>query len=187
MGRSRVVKVDELPIVRRLGSRFENQPSKGKRKGDVFALRMTDVERGRIEARMEAAGGPRSLGPWLVWFALNAVPPERTTVEKQAESQLFHPDGRPALPATDWTFPANKPGPGQLALPGITRSSTPAELSAARATFLASPWLLNRTNKVHRRSLLRLVKLREDDLRKAVDARWKKRGAHTARRRKGSK
>jgi hypothetical protein len=43
---------------------------KGRRRGDVFPVRVTPDERARLEAMQGAGGGPRSLGPWLVWRAL---------------------------------------------------------------------------------------------------------------------
>lgn len=39
------------------------------RRGKVFSVRVTDEQRARIEQRM-SAGGPRALGPWLLWSAL---------------------------------------------------------------------------------------------------------------------
>lgn len=46
------------------------------RKGRVFALRLTDVEREALEREHEASkDGPRAFGPWLLWRALgNAAP-----------------------------------------------------------------------------------------------------------------
>lgn len=46
------------------------QASKGRRRGAVFALRMTEAERDALLAAMERDKGPRALGPWLIWRAL---------------------------------------------------------------------------------------------------------------------
>lgn len=51
-------------------SRRVGQASKGRRRGEVFPIRMTVEERARVEAMMRA-GGPRSIGPWLLWRALS--------------------------------------------------------------------------------------------------------------------
>jgi hypothetical protein len=40
------------------------------RRGDVFSVRLTDAERAELERRQAEGGGPRSIGPWLVWSAL---------------------------------------------------------------------------------------------------------------------
>jgi hypothetical protein len=41
------------------------------RRGAVFSVRVTDEERGALEAAQRRGGGPRRLGPWLVWRALS--------------------------------------------------------------------------------------------------------------------
>lgn len=40
------------------------------RRGEVFSVRVTAEERAALEAARAAGGGPRHLGPWLVWNAL---------------------------------------------------------------------------------------------------------------------
>lgn len=50
------------------------QASRGRRRGAVFPIRVTDEERARLESYQRAGGGPRSLGPWLLWRALEAGP-----------------------------------------------------------------------------------------------------------------
>jgi hypothetical protein len=40
------------------------------RRGAVFSMRLTDEQREDVERRM-LGGGPRSLGPWLLWAALS--------------------------------------------------------------------------------------------------------------------
>jgi hypothetical protein len=47
--------------------------SKGRRRGDVFPIRVTAEERAKLEALQRAGGGPRALGPWLVWRALGGA------------------------------------------------------------------------------------------------------------------
>lgn len=48
------------------------------RRGAVFSVRVTDEERATLENHQRAGGGPRRLGPWMLWRALTAgavVPP----------------------------------------------------------------------------------------------------------------
>lgn len=49
------------------------------RRGAVFTLRVTDEERARLEAQQRQGGGPRHLGPWILWRALTtgAVVPDQ--------------------------------------------------------------------------------------------------------------
>lgn len=49
------------------------QASRGRRRGAVFSVRVTEEERAMLE-HLQQAGGPRALGPWLVWRALGNVP-----------------------------------------------------------------------------------------------------------------
>lgn len=51
--------------------RKTGQPSKGRRRGDVFSVRVTADERAELECWQKQGGGPRSLGRWLVWRALS--------------------------------------------------------------------------------------------------------------------
>lgn len=47
------------------------QHSRGRRRGSVFPIRLTDEQRAEIESRMQATpNGPRAIGPWLLWSAL---------------------------------------------------------------------------------------------------------------------
>lgn len=39
------------------------------RRGSVFSVRMTDSERIRLERLRRRVGGPRAMGPWLLWSA----------------------------------------------------------------------------------------------------------------------
>lgn len=45
---------------------------RGGRRGAVFCLRLTDAERTDLERMRAAGGGPRAMGPWLVWQALRS-------------------------------------------------------------------------------------------------------------------
>lgn len=47
------------------------------RRGRNFVLRMTEEEEGACLERMAQTGGPLSLGPWLIWRALDGKPPGR--------------------------------------------------------------------------------------------------------------
>lgn len=49
------------------------QASKGNRRGDVFSVRLTPEQRARLDALQAEGGGPRAVGPWLVWRALDAI------------------------------------------------------------------------------------------------------------------
>lgn len=56
------------------------------RRGAVFSLRVTDEERARLDVYQRAGGGPRALGPWLVWRALDAGPVPGLVVPRQADA-----------------------------------------------------------------------------------------------------
>lgn len=58
-------------------SRKTGQSSKGRRRGSVFPVRVTDDERSQLEALQARGEGPRALGPWLIWRALDGEPPPR--------------------------------------------------------------------------------------------------------------
>lgn len=45
------------------------------RRGAVFSTRITEDERTALEAMQRKRGGPRALGRWLVWRALEGEPP----------------------------------------------------------------------------------------------------------------
>lgn len=50
------------------------------RRGHVFSMRLTTEMRATLEALQRRGGGPRALGPWLVWHALASAangPPAR--------------------------------------------------------------------------------------------------------------
>jgi hypothetical protein len=55
-------------------TRQQGQPSRGRRRGAVFSVRVTQEERAALE-QQQGGGGPRALGPWLVWRALDGEPP----------------------------------------------------------------------------------------------------------------
>jgi hypothetical protein len=46
------------------------QQSRGRRRGVVFSVRVTEEERAQLDALQQAGGGPRALGPWLIWNAI---------------------------------------------------------------------------------------------------------------------
>lgn len=87
------------------------QASRGNRRGSNFSVRVTEEERAALEALQAAqrnaqGGGPRGLGPWLVWNALRALPGPGTapssspgTAPAAALPDLFgHCRLEPALP-----------------------------------------------------------------------------------------
>ena len=47
------------------------QARKGRR-GDAFAIRITEDERERLRVAHRSVGGPRALGPWMIWRALGS-------------------------------------------------------------------------------------------------------------------
>lgn len=47
----------------------KSRQDRGRRRGAVFCIRLTDEERKRFEERMMRGDGPRSLGAWLKWRA----------------------------------------------------------------------------------------------------------------------
>lgn len=53
--------------LRRTGQR------RGMRRGEVFAVRLTNEERDQLAAARDSTAGPDALGPWLVWAARAAV------------------------------------------------------------------------------------------------------------------
>lgn len=52
----------------------ERRQQRNGRRGFVFSVRLTEAERARAELAQALHGGPRALGPWLVWQALRAAP-----------------------------------------------------------------------------------------------------------------
>lgn len=47
--------------------------ARGGRRGSVFSVRMTDEERVRLELLRRRVGGPRAMGPWLLWSAMRCA------------------------------------------------------------------------------------------------------------------
>ncbi len=43
---------------------------RGNRRGNVFAVRITDAERVTLEVSRKVMGGPSALGPWILWQCL---------------------------------------------------------------------------------------------------------------------
>ena len=46
---------------------------RGRRRGEVFPLRLTAAERAELETLKASTAGPRGLGPWLQWAARKAA------------------------------------------------------------------------------------------------------------------
>lgn len=46
------------------------QTGRGRRRGVNFTVRVTEAEREALEAYRRAGGGPRAIGPWVLWRAL---------------------------------------------------------------------------------------------------------------------
>lgn len=49
------------------------QRSRGRRQGNVFSVRITPEQREQLERDCAADQGPKALGPWLVWRALQGT------------------------------------------------------------------------------------------------------------------
>lgn len=62
------------------------QQSRGRRRGSVFSVRLTDEERGELEALQRSDRGPAGLGPWLVWRALRGTTRARSALPIQEDS-----------------------------------------------------------------------------------------------------
>ena len=60
------------------------QASRGRRRGEVFSMRLTPETRNHLQRLQASQGGPAALGPWLVWRAL----------EKE-EQPRYYPSGTP--------------------------------------------------------------------------------------------
>lgn len=54
------------------------QSRRGNRRGANFTVRITEEERAGLEAKQRELGGPKGLGPWLVWRGLDGEPPRGT-------------------------------------------------------------------------------------------------------------
>lgn len=65
-----VVMTRRRPRFVRDGASSERQKRDGRR-GAVFSIRLTDEERGELEAYQQSEEGPTSLGAWLKWSALS--------------------------------------------------------------------------------------------------------------------
>jgi hypothetical protein len=51
------------------------QASRGTRRGRNFTIRASDAEHEALATVRAQLGGPRALGPWLIWAGLRAAPP----------------------------------------------------------------------------------------------------------------
>lgn len=123
------------------------QKSRGKRKGNVFAMRLEPAVRVALEAACAADTGPKSLGPWLVWRATS----DRKRV-MPARAGTTNPERGTALAGVGNTLPAEARPFGEC-LAALERfverwwklagdEEQEAELQAARAALvqLAEPW-----------------------------------------------
>lgn len=71
-----------------MNARRTGQLSRGRRRGVVFSVRVTDAERAQLEALQRQGGGPHRLGPFMLWRALHggttrpggAPPVEKRTI-----------------------------------------------------------------------------------------------------------
>lgn len=55
-----------------MNARRRGQTSRGRRRGEVFSVRVTEEEREKLRSLQQVEAGPRALGPWLLWSALRA-------------------------------------------------------------------------------------------------------------------
>jgi hypothetical protein len=68
---------DHASLIAKLTTRANGQPSKGRRRGKVFSVRVTDDERAALERLRAHGDGPQAIGPWMLWRALGGEPGDR--------------------------------------------------------------------------------------------------------------
>ncbi len=66
---------------------------RGRRRGEVFPLRLTTANRQRYTAATLATAGPKGLGPWLLWAVDHALRGERLPRAAPPREALPHPNG----------------------------------------------------------------------------------------------
>lgn len=64
------------------------QASRGRRRGFVFPLRVTEEEHRALVALHRDRQGPRALGPWILWRALGGEPGDRAIPRRRADAYL---------------------------------------------------------------------------------------------------
>lgn len=74
------------------------QKSRGRRQGNVFALRLSPEQRAELEALCAADAGPRNLGPWIVRRALGTAHPGRV-IPTPAVAAGYYPSSGNTPPA----------------------------------------------------------------------------------------
>lgn len=85
------------------------------RRGAVFSVRLTDAERIRLELIRRQIGGPRAMGPWLVWRA------QRSSGSTRAAPQQGSPRAAPRQGSTP---------PAALVLPDQVQNALESVLPA---------------------------------------------------------
>lgn len=60
--------------------------SRGNRAGDIFTLRLTAEQRAELEQLQARSDGPRALGPWLLWAAMQCDTVPRQSLGNTASS-----------------------------------------------------------------------------------------------------
>lgn len=88
------------------------QRSRGGRQGNVFPIRLRPDERAELEALCAADHGPRHLGPWLVWKALQGPAEPAAAAPPAAASPMDARDGA-------WLVDAPPPRPAGALGPGV--------------------------------------------------------------------
>lgn len=86
----------------------------------MFAVRITDDERARLEEEKKKGGGPRALGPWIVWRALH--PPEIRRAARRDASR------RGDLGDTSSTWSGSTELPPAAVVPGYARRTRRARV-----------------------------------------------------------
>lgn len=120
-------------------SRAKGQKSRGRRQGNVFALRLDPALRVQLEARCAADAGPRALGPWLLWRVLGttfpgAVIPGLALSSGNTETSI----------AGVGTTPAAAISSGNTSPAGYYRAAAPRALLEDLATVGSDPPIAER-------------------------------------------
>lgn len=102
------------------------------RRGANLSVRVTADERAELERRMAENGGPRALGPWLIWRALGGDQPRRSGTTAAG-----------ALPAPGAAVPAAAPPAGERLIldlcAGSGSWSAPYEAAGYRVVKVTLP------------------------------------------------
>lgn len=94
------------------------------RRGAVFGVRLTDEERHQIEAAQARGGGPRSLGAWMRWAALQHASGEVVPAQRAGAGSTGPGAPRPGTTPTA-AIERVSPARGRVSSSGSTSSTAP--------------------------------------------------------------